>query len=89
MTRQAYGGILRNVAWCVQGGSFAYLTPTFAIIAQIKSRQDWQDAPDGTNHERFLVRHLCIKMINSDFNRSLNLQYRDSVCRGSCMIMCC
>ncbi|CAL8465374.1 g4910 [Coccomyxa elongata] len=39
----------------IQGGSFAYLTPTFAVIAQIKRQQEWQDAPDGTNHERFLV----------------------------------
>lgn len=54
--------------WMVQGGSFAYLTPTFAIIAQIKNRQDWQDAPDGTNHERFLVilsaARICSKMFN-------------------------
>ena len=39
----------------VQGGSFAYLTPTLAITAAIKASQDWKDAPDGTNHERFLV----------------------------------
>ena len=39
----------------MQGGSFAYLTPTLAITAAIKASQDWNDAPDGTNHERFLV----------------------------------
>ena len=39
-----------------QGGSFAYLTPAFAIIAQIKARGAWVDAADGTNHARFLVR---------------------------------
>ena len=41
-----------------QGGSFAYLTPAFAIIAQIKARGAWVDAADGTNHARFLVRLL-------------------------------
>ncbi|CAK0786722.1 hypothetical protein CVIRNUC_009936 [Coccomyxa viridis] len=39
----------------VQGGSFAYLTPTLAITAAVKASQDWNDAADGTNHERFLV----------------------------------
>lgn len=38
-----------------QGGSFAYLTPAFAIIAQVKARGAWVDAADGTNHARFLV----------------------------------
>lgn len=41
--------------WYVQGGSFAYLVPTAAITALVKSRQLWDDAPDGTNHERFLA----------------------------------
>ena len=39
----------------MQGGSFAYLTPTAAITMAIKNSRDWNDAPDGTNHERFLV----------------------------------
>ncbi|CAL5222118.1 g4434 [Coccomyxa viridis] len=39
----------------IQGGSFAYLTPTAAITMAIKSSREWNDAPDGTNHERFLV----------------------------------
>lgn len=45
-------------ACSAQGGSFAYLTPAFAIIAQIKARGTWVDAADGTNHDRFLVRRL-------------------------------
>ncbi|KAK9829197.1 hypothetical protein WJX72_004442 [[Myrmecia] bisecta] len=36
----------------IQGGSFAYLTPAFAIIAQVQARGDWGP---GENHERFLV----------------------------------
>ncbi|KAK9835389.1 hypothetical protein WJX81_006828 [Elliptochloris bilobata] len=39
----------------IQGGSFAYLTPAFAIIAQVKARGAWVDSADGTNHARFLV----------------------------------
>ena len=41
-----------------QGGSFAYLTPAFAIIAQIKARGAWVDAANGTNHARFMVRQM-------------------------------
>jgi xanthine/uracil permease len=36
----------------VQGGSFAYLTPAFAIIGQFKARGGFT-----SEHERFLVRH--------------------------------
>jgi hypothetical protein len=39
----------------IQGGSFAYLTPTFAIIAQVAARGTFADTPEG-QHERFLVR---------------------------------
>jgi hypothetical protein len=40
-----------------QGGSFAYLTPAFAIIAEVKARGGWPaDDADGNNHARFLVR---------------------------------
>ncbi len=46
-----------------QGGSFAYLTPAFAIIAQVKARGAWVDAADGTNHARFLVRTHNIKAL--------------------------
>lgn len=48
--------MLSNREKCLQGGSFAYLTPTAAITMAIKASRDWNDAPDGTNHERFLVR---------------------------------
>lgn len=39
----------------LQGGSFAYLTPTAAITMAVKASRDWNDAADGTNHERFLA----------------------------------
>lgn len=47
-----------------QGGSFAYLTPAFAIIAQVKARGAWVDAADGTNHARFLVQTHCVNAIS-------------------------
>ena len=44
----------------MQGGSFAYLTPAFALIGQVIENQEAlglpKDAEDGVNHERFLVR---------------------------------
>ncbi len=48
-----------------QGGSFAYLTPAFAIIAQVKARGVWVDAADGTNHARFLVQTHCVNAIST------------------------
>ncbi len=34
----------------IQGGSFAYLTPTFAVIGQVAARGGY-----ANDHERFLV----------------------------------
>ena len=51
----------------VQGGSFAYLTPTAAITMAIKSSRQWNDAPDGTNHERFLVTARPSRPVRLDF----------------------
>ena len=48
-----------------QGGSFAYLTPAFAIIAQVKARGAWVDAADGTNHARFLVQTHSVNAIST------------------------
>ena len=48
-----------------QGGSFAYLTPAFAIIAQVKARGAWVDAADGTNHARFLVQTHYVNAIST------------------------
>ena len=43
----------------LQGGSFAYLTPAFALIGQVKQNMVALGLPDddehGVNHERFLV----------------------------------
>jgi solute carrier family 23 (nucleobase transporter), member 1 len=40
-----------------QGGSFAFVAPVLALAARVKGRQDWAatDAPDGSNHARFLA----------------------------------
>lgn len=43
----------------VQGVSFAYLTPCFSIIANIKATGKWNDDPNGVDHERFLVSAFC------------------------------
>jgi len=55
--------MLSNRNKCLQGGSFAYLTPTAAITMAIKASRDWDDAPDGTNHERFLVRDTLSEVL--------------------------
>eukprot|EP00884_Botryococcus_braunii_P002860 jgi/Botrbrau1/12575/Bobra.0169s0108.1 len=51
----------------VQGVSFAYLTPCFAIIANVKATGVWDDGPAGVNHERFLftMRQLSGAVISS------------------------
>ncbi len=57
MARQAGARAPTLACARAQGGSFAYLTPAFAIIAEVKARGGWPaDDADGNNHARFLVR---------------------------------
>lgn len=56
----------------VQGGSFAYLTPAFALIGQVIQNADALGLPDdedGVNHERFLytMRLISGGIIGSSF----------------------